>query len=295
MVRYTLPNPARFDIYVWKPRAHRAVIYSSRRLFELRKRLRCVCRADLRKGDGSEQDDDVLGEILPILDPAKRAKLEEAIDLVDRLQKKQKEVEMQLMEDSRREALQKELRAREAQQVVREKEAELEKLQAEARVRAAEREVLDATIDQVKWAAAVNEDAEKLESAKAAAVAAVGGTMGSLPYLLTSGQPFLSALLSTAAVLLSSFLFGVTYRYALRKDTGNLQLKSGVVAAFGLVRGLALAEMLQYSANDSSTLAVPTIAAAALATGEAMLTFGFAAAALEFAFSRGVVKPFGAA
>ena len=35
--------------------------------------------------------------------------------------------------------------------------------------------------------------------------------------------------------LLGGFLFGVTYRYAIRGDT-NPQLKSGVVLAFGLVR-----------------------------------------------------------
>lgn len=57
------------------------------------------------------------------------------------------------------------------------------------------------------------QDAEKLESAKAAVVAAVGGIVGSFPYLLTSGQPPLSTLLSTAVVLFSSFLFGVTYRF----------------------------------------------------------------------------------
>jgi hypothetical protein len=35
--------------------------------------------------------------------------------------------------------------------------------------------------------------------------------------------------------LLGGFLFGVTYRYAIRQDV-NPQLKSGVVLAFGLVR-----------------------------------------------------------
>ncbi|MGL5066104.1 MAG: hypothetical protein ACRC62_39545 [Microcoleus sp.] len=38
-----------------------------------------------------------------------------------------------------------------------------------------------------------------------------------------------------AMALLAGFLFGVTYRYAIRSDT-NPQLKSGVVLAFGLVR-----------------------------------------------------------
>ncbi|NJK75313.1 MAG: hypothetical protein HC786_31920 [Richelia sp. CSU_2_1] len=38
-----------------------------------------------------------------------------------------------------------------------------------------------------------------------------------------------------AMALLAGFLFGVTYRYAIRDDR-NPQLKSGVVLAFGLVR-----------------------------------------------------------
>jgi hypothetical protein len=33
-------------------------------------------------------------------------------------------------------------------------------------------------------------------------------------------------------------------RYAVRSDLGNTQLKGGVVGAFGLVRGLALAQTL---------------------------------------------------
>lgn len=76
---------------------------------------------------------------------------------------------------------------------------------------------------------------------------------------------------------------------------GNLQLKSGVVAAFGLVRGLAVADVLQNNAAEtgSAIFTASTISQGAIAAGEAMLTFGFAAAALEFAFARGFLKPFG--
>ena len=34
-------------------------------------------------------------------------------------------------------------------------------------------------------------------------------------------------------------LFGVTFRYAVRRDLDNIQLKTGTSAAFGFVKGLA--------------------------------------------------------
>jgi len=45
-------------------------------------------------------------------------------------------------------------------------------------------------------------------------------------------------------VFISGFLFGVTYRYATALRPKDRQLQAGVVLAFGLVRGLALAEPL---------------------------------------------------
>ncbi|MDJ0713998.1 MAG: hypothetical protein QNJ54_07235 [Prochloraceae cyanobacterium] len=42
---------------------------------------------------------------------------------------------------------------------------------------------------------------------------------------------------------LSGFLFGVTYRYIIGSDDRNAFLKDGAVLAFGLVRGLAIAEI----------------------------------------------------
>jgi hypothetical protein len=52
---------------------------------------------------------------------------------------------------------------------------------------------------------------------------------------LRVGAIDLNFALRGAMALLAGFLFGVTYRYAIRGDT-NPQLKSGVVWAFGLVR-----------------------------------------------------------
>lgn len=63
------------------------------------------------------------------------------------------------------------------------------------------------------------------------------------------------------------------------------------------VRGLAYSDALQSTAADSGSppLSTSVIGASALAAGESLLTFGFAAAAVEAAIRAGIVKPFGGA
>lgn len=41
---------------------------------------------------------------------------------------------------------------------------------------------------------------------------------------------------------MSCFLFGPVWRYAVREDLENPHLRSGVVGAFGIVRGLSEAQ-----------------------------------------------------
>lgn len=93
--------------------------------------------------------------------------------------------------------------------------------------------------------------AERLESLKAGAVAAFamflgfGAIVAGNSLMLADRFDVLASLhieaidlnfaLRGTIALLSGFLFGVTYRYAIRRDV-NPQLKSGVVWAFGLVR-----------------------------------------------------------
>ncbi len=67
--------------------------------------------------------------------------------------------------------------------------------------------------------------AEKVESAKAAAIAGVGGGIASLPYILAAGHSPVGTALSAAVCAASCLLFGVTFRYAIRQDLHNLQLK----------------------------------------------------------------------
>jgi hypothetical protein len=68
-----------------------------------------------------------------------------------------------------------------------------------------------------------------------------------------------------------------------------------VVGAFGLVRGLALAEEVVKGAQSSGTglFDAETLGAAAIASGESVICIGFAAVAMEVAFQRSIVKLFG--
>jgi hypothetical protein len=88
--------------------------------------------------------------------------------------------------------------------------------------------------------------------------------------------------LDVAIAAFSGFLFGVTCRYAIRKDE-NPHLSSGVVLAFGLVRGLA-----QVNGSDLSPSMLPLILFAVL---ESILLFAVAYTGLSVAMRIGWVKP----
>lgn len=74
-------------------------------------------------------------------------------------------------------------------------------------------------------------------------------------------------------------------------------MQAGVVAAFGLVRGIATgAQMLtdaSAAAADGQGLAeaLAAVPPAALAAGESMLVFAFASVAVEFAWRQGWAQP----
>ena len=142
-----------------------------------------------------------------------------------------------------------------------------------------------------KWTEDVDEDAERVESGKAAAIAGVAATLAAGPLTLSTatalGTP--EALLSAAAVFASGALFGIVFRYALRRDVNNPHLRGGVVAAFGLVRGCAQGETLLL---DGTGLAAEKFAQAALLAGESVLVFALAGAALDVALSRSWLSTF---
>ena len=94
-----------------------------------------------------------------------------------------------------------------------------------------------------KWENGVEDEfGEKIESVKSAIFAAVGGTIAVLPVAIIRG-----ALLHYNAewefnyyglLILTAPLFGITYRYAIRRDN-NPNLKQGVIGAFVITRAVA--------------------------------------------------------
>jgi hypothetical protein len=134
--------------------------------------------------------------------------------------------------------------------------------------------------------------ADRLESLKSGMVAGsmAAGTEGSIQ--LIQGISNLGGSASygldfgfgvdVAIAALSGFLFGVTCRYAIRQDA-NPHLSSGVVLAFGLVRGLA-----QVNGQDLSLSIFPLVVFAVL---ESILLFAVAYAGLSMAMRIGWVKP----
>lgn len=90
-------------------------------------------------------------------------------------------------------------------------------------------------------------------------------------------------LVGWAIAIFSGFLFGVTYRYIIREDE-NPHLKSGAVTAFGLVRGLAQADVHLSSHSDLLPLA--------LSLGESILLFAVARVLLDWVLRQGWLKPF---
>ncbi|KAK9839070.1 hypothetical protein WJX74_008742 [Apatococcus lobatus] len=153
----------------------------------------------------------------------------------------------------------------------------------------------EAQLELQRQSSQVNQDLERIESGKAAAASGTVALLASLPFIITESKPPPIALLSMATCLASGVLFGVVYRYALRRDTNNFQLKAGVVAAFGLVRGLAQAEAVlqSQSSSGSNPFSISSLLQAAVPAGQSMLLFGFAGAIMDYGLRRGLLQPFG--
>ncbi|KAF6255576.1 hypothetical protein COO60DRAFT_199711 [Scenedesmus sp. NREL 46B-D3] len=171
--------------------------------------------------------------------------------------------------------------------------AEAEVAAAERLLQAAEIEYSSAVQEQLRLSRAVGQDGDRVESGKAAALAAAGGLAGSLPFLLSASTPGLQGILSLGASLAACLLFGVTYRYAVREDAANMHLRGGAVAAFGLVKALGAADVIQATADAGDVFGAAVVGNSALYALQCMLLFGFAAAAVEAGFSNGLVKRMG--
>jgi hypothetical protein len=133
---------------------------------------------------------------------------------------------------------------------------------------------------------------ERVESFKAGMIA--GGMAAGIEGIIQLAQSFsgmgglatsvvdVGYWIDVAIAAFSGFLFGVTCRYAIRKDE-NPHLSSGVVLAFGLVRGLA-----QVNGTDLTVSVAPLILFAVL---ESILLFTIAYFGLSIAMRSGWVKP----
>ena len=88
------------------------------------------------------------------------------------------------------------------------------------------------------------------------------------------------------ATALSCALFGIVYRYAVRENIDDFQLKGGVVGAFGLVRGVGQAEVFMDVALNNDELSFAAFAQAAAICGESVLVFLFAGLCVEAAMTR---------
>lgn len=135
---------------------------------------------------------------------------------------------------------------------------------------------------------------ERLESAKAGAIAVVSGSLLAAPAALLASDAFTAQWeFSTDALALQLALFGVVYRYAVRSDD-NDQLRQGAVGAFALTRTLAAARVGEQCTPLPLSCGPPLgyldwnllIQLAAL-FGESALAFGGAAFALEYAWDSG--------
>ncbi|WP_036483351.1 hypothetical protein [Myxosarcina sp. GI1] len=130
---------------------------------------------------------------------------------------------------------------------------------------------------------------ERIESLKAGTVGASSlaiaeTTIVLLEILLIAESQILEpeSLLKITIATFSGFLFGVTYRYIVRNDR-NSHLQDGAVLAFGLVRGLALAE------GQLTNIEVWSLV---LIIVQSLISFAFARWVIDLAIAHKLIKPF---
>ena len=96
---------------------------------------------------------------------------------------------------------------------------------------------------------------------------------------LVTAQSWFDQGLTLGFAIISGFLFGVTYRYILRDDP-NPHLRTGAIAAFGLIRGFAQIDAGLLLQGNPATLAV--------LAGESMAMMAIAATGLYLRATKAV-------
>jgi len=219
-------------------------------------------------------------------DPERIERIKEAANRVAELQMEQNRLaeRLQSMDDQAETESAMEQRAAEAAADI---VAQAEVKAAELMLQAAKLEADSAQTRKVFEEMEKGREIDRLESVKGGVFSAAGGCLATLPLVVSdpSTATPVQLLASLGVAAICSFLFGVVYRYAVRSDAGNPQIKGGIVAAFGLVRGLSQAQITIEAASDKYT-ALPDITSlgnAAISMGQSMLLFGFCSVVLEFA------------
>ncbi|KAL4348840.1 hypothetical protein GQ457_17G022640 [Hibiscus cannabinus] len=137
----------------------------------------------------------------------------------------------------------------------------------------------------------IDVDKERFESVKAALISALVGTLAGLPISLTQVSSTTQLLLPLSVNFISCALFGVTFRYAVRRDLDNFQLKTGTSAAFGFVKGLGTlggGAPLELDAGSFLSHAVD----GAVYVSQNLFIFLFAAVGLDFCIKMRILSPF---
>ncbi|KAG5413816.1 hypothetical protein IGI04_001383 [Brassica rapa subsp. trilocularis] len=137
----------------------------------------------------------------------------------------------------------------------------------------------------------IDKDKERLESAKAAAIAAAVGTVAEVPFALSQVSSIEQLVLPLGVAFASCALFGVTFRYVIRRDLDDSHLKSGAVAAFGFVKGLGMLSRGPPLELSWESLLSHGIDGAVLVS-QSVLIFAFASISLDFCFKLKLLKPF---
>ncbi|KAG8382559.1 hypothetical protein BUALT_Bualt05G0090000 [Buddleja alternifolia] len=172
-------------------------------------------------------------------------------------------------------------------------ECQKEILEARVMVEEAERSLTQGDTDTLTETESEvrNKDEERLESIKAASIAAIIGTLAELPFSLSRVGGNSQLILPLAITFVSCALFGVTFRYAIRRDLDNFQLKTGTSAAFGFVKGLGMVgggPPLELETSSILTHAFD----GAVYVSESLLIFLFAGVALDFCIKSRILSPF---
>ncbi|KAK9145726.1 hypothetical protein Sjap_005629 [Stephania japonica] len=137
----------------------------------------------------------------------------------------------------------------------------------------------------------IGKDEERWESIKAASVSALVGTLAGLPISFSQATSNEQLILPLAITFVSCALFGITFRYTIRRDLDNIQLKSGTSAAFGIVKGLAaLGAGPPLELNNASLWS--HIVDGATLVSENLFVFLFASVALDYCFKMRLLSPF---